>query len=643
MDAGVLQASNSVVVESKTVAAGATGVLIRVRITNDVTLGFVEFPFEIRSVSGGAFVSSIRLNLSERLSAVGWSSMVGQGLATPELTSCKNSQPGGYATVSWSGFNTYHDIVASPEGIRIMGWKLYPGEQYLQPGADANGSIAISVNVLDHGGVFEIDTTCVDPATHLDFGDSAGMQMIIPSFTKGVITVRARSVTNLADSGPGSLRSAIDSANARSGIDTITFGVSGTIQVLTPLPPLSEPGSGTYISGFTAPGASAPYTPSVILDGSLCPPGPGLDLRNVHQIVEGLVIRNFHGAGVALPVGLSYYNTITSNVIYGNSGLAIDLWEDGVTPNDPGDTDAGPNALLNYPVFDSAIQTGIDSFAVYGTAPPFSRVELFLACEAGNPQFQLESVKHGPAYRLLGWSLVSAGGEFMFHPILEPPWSAVTATATDTLGNTSELARNKLLVPDPLRVTAYSEPLPPGLRGLSLPLITPPIQISVYGPPDSVGHIDSIGPNFNTFGLRATYDSLTDLNTGGLPDSRVHIASPDTGEYLVKYSLIGPPGEYLTGIGIDGHQEAQKNIAFGIPGQIDSLTFLLSPPIRGELTGDGLIDVFDVIAAIDIVFGGKPMPDPPEKVDVNCDGLADVYDVIGLIDYAFGGGTQPCQ
>jgi hypothetical protein len=44
---------------------------------------------------------------------------------------------------------------------------------------------------------------------------------------------------------------------------------------------------------------------------------------------------------------------VTTNRIFDNAGLAIDLAVDGVpgvTPNDPGDTDLGPNTLVNFPV-----------------------------------------------------------------------------------------------------------------------------------------------------------------------------------------------------------------------------------------------------------------------------------------------------
>ena len=51
-------------------------------------------------------------------------------------------------------------------------------------------------------------------------------------------------------------------------------------------------------------------------------------------------------------------NRIQRNSIYDNTGLGVDLRGDGVTPNDPGDADAGPNDLQNFPVLGSALVTG---------------------------------------------------------------------------------------------------------------------------------------------------------------------------------------------------------------------------------------------------------------------------------------------
>ena len=70
---------------------------------------------------------------------------------------------------------------------------------------------------------------------------------------------------------------------------------------------------------------------------------------------------------------------------------------------------------------------------------------------------------------------------------------------------------------------------------------------------------------------------------------------------------------------------------------------------HGDMTGDGVIDVFDLSSLIDYVFYGTPVPpkDPScphiDRGDVNCDGVDDVFDVIYLNDYLFSGGPAPCN
>ena len=60
--------------------------------------------------------------------------------------------------------------------------------------------------------------------------------------------------------------------------------------------------------------------------------------------------------GIAFSAGTG--NAILGNSIHSNTGLGIDLGEDGVTPNDPLDGDAGPNDLLNFPEITSVLHYG---------------------------------------------------------------------------------------------------------------------------------------------------------------------------------------------------------------------------------------------------------------------------------------------
>ena len=63
------------------------------------------------------------------------------------------------------------------------------------------------------------------------------------------------------------------------------------------------------------------------------------------------------GDGVALATDGGINNYVDPNYIHDNGGLGVDINDDGPTPNDPQDTDVGPNDVQNYPVLTSATTT----------------------------------------------------------------------------------------------------------------------------------------------------------------------------------------------------------------------------------------------------------------------------------------------
>jgi hypothetical protein len=71
---------------------------------------------------------------------------------------------------------------------------------------------------------------------------------------------------------------------------------------------------------------------------------------------EGNVIAFNGGDGVTIAAGTA--NPVRLNSIRDNAGLGIDLNDDGPSPNDPGDPDAGANLTQNFPVLTSAVATG---------------------------------------------------------------------------------------------------------------------------------------------------------------------------------------------------------------------------------------------------------------------------------------------
>ena len=110
-------------------------------------------------------------------------------------------------------------------------------------------------------------------------------------------------VTNAADSGPGSLRAAIDAANANPGTDSIKFGIPGSgVQTITvtsgALPAITDP---VVVDGRTQPGYAG--VPLIRLNnGTRSSSISGLDVVAGLSKVAGISITGF-GAGVVLEVG----------------------------------------------------------------------------------------------------------------------------------------------------------------------------------------------------------------------------------------------------------------------------------------------------------------------------------------------------
>lgn len=86
----------------------------------------------------------------------------------------------------------------------------------------------------------------------------------------------------------------------------------------------------------------------------------GIDIRessNANILVTRNVIAKNINNGVTIQGGGSG-TRVLSNAIFLNGGFGIDIDDDGVTPNDHKDPDAGTNHLQNYPVIASAHASG---------------------------------------------------------------------------------------------------------------------------------------------------------------------------------------------------------------------------------------------------------------------------------------------
>ncbi|TDB26184.1 hypothetical protein ATCM_18945, partial [Stenotrophomonas sp. ATCM1_4] len=73
-----------------------------------------------------------------------------------------------------------------------------------------------------------------------------------------------------------------------------------------------------------------------------------------NNVITGNTITGNSRDGIAVIGAGAQNNAIYANTsISGNGGLGIDLLDNGVTPNDAGDVDTGPNGVQNFPVVTS--------------------------------------------------------------------------------------------------------------------------------------------------------------------------------------------------------------------------------------------------------------------------------------------------
>jgi CSLREA domain-containing protein len=153
----------------------------------------------------------------------------------------------------------------------------------------------------------------------------------------------------------------------------------------------------------------------------------------------------FNGANGVTVSGVE--NTILSNRIFSNGKLGIDLNDDGVTPNDPGDT----NLQQNFPVITSVPRSG-DVALINGTlnSQPNTSFKIeFFSNSSCDPS------SNGEGQTFIGSINTETDGAGNSSITAAAPMSGlsgnfITATATNPSGNTSEFSQ----------CTQLSTPLP---------------------------------------------------------------------------------------------------------------------------------------------------------------------------------------
>jgi len=195
---------------------------------------------------------------------------------------------------------------------------------------------------------------------------------------------------------------------------------------------------GTDVSGGSALGNAGSGVVVTRNDNQIGAPLAGADNVVAYNGIRGVVIAS--GTG----------NAIRQNSIHDNGGatrLGIDLNNDGVTANDAGDPDAGPNNLQNFPVIESVILNGGNLDVTYLVDSTTANsaydltVEFFIADSNGQEGETFLGQTNYPA-------AVAGGSAFGVVPAGPAGvGTSIVATATDDNGNTSEFSAPSVVSP----------------------------------------------------------------------------------------------------------------------------------------------------------------------------------------------------
>jgi hypothetical protein len=222
----------------------------------------------------------------------------------------------------------------------------------------------------------------------------------------------------------------------------------------------TTPAARNVISGNGRNGVRSDYHPNTVQGNfigtqgnGVSPLGNGLNGVLINSFNDNAIGGSANGAGntIAFNGGagvlvLGPSNPVSSNAIFANASLGIDLDGDGVTPNDPCDGDAGSNNRQNTPVITSASSVG-GTTTIEGTldsTPNMTFTIEFFSNATCDPS------GFGEGETLIGSATVTTNGGCLASfavtlPIAVPSGRFITATATDPNGNTSEFARCLLL------------------------------------------------------------------------------------------------------------------------------------------------------------------------------------------------------
>jgi hypothetical protein len=283
------------------------------------------------------------------------------------------------------------------------------------------------------------------------------------------------------------------------------------------------------------------------------------------------------GSGITVVADTSTGNFLLGNSIFSNSALGINLsiafdGAGGVTFNDAGDADSGPNNLQNFPTISSVtIPSGNASVTIAGSldSTPSTTFRLeFFSNEVG------DASGFGEGQTLLGFKDVttdSSGGatySATFSLSLAGE-KTFTATATDPDGNTSEFSSSfgtgLLNISTRLQVLTDDKVLIGGFI------------VTGTGPKNVI--VRGIGPSLSGFGIaNALMDPVLELHDGSGATLTTNDDWRDTQESDIEATGLAPGDDRESAIVMSLEPGAYTAILAG----------------ANQSTGVGLVEIFDL-------------------------------------------------
>ena len=342
--------------------------------------------------------------------------------------------------------------------------------------------------------------------------------------------------------------------------------------------------------------------------------GDGVTIyRSSNNTVAGNMITGSPRNGVSViassPTALDAVgNQISVNDFASIGGIAIDLNDDGPTPNHPTDHVSGPNNYQNYPTIVSAITRPQSTTIMRYTldASPGTYTVEFDAYPGLANGFQPPativhqtiSLPPGPSPTFTAEAVVGFGGAV-----------TVTATATDANHNTSEFS-------PATSVTPTTVPQPPHVIG------QPTLNLSPTGD-TLVCQFDQGVSAVNRSALR-----LHNVDTG--VDIAPRAVTYDPNQLIATFALPTPlpGGTYVATLLSSAVSSGSRHLDGNAP-QPDTgpndFTYQFSVPV-GDLNDDGIVN-FNDLQILAMNFG---KPGTLAKGDLNGDGKVDFADLVLL-------------